>query len=181
MLQSWQLPGAHGGFVDFFEAPYERLMNRSASQRLEEQLCFAIYSASHAFTRAYRGLLEPLGLTYPQYLVLLALWERDAMRVKEIGARLHLDSGTLTPLLKRLEGLGYVRRIRSTDDERQVSIKLTPEGLALRDKAAAIPDEMLCLAGVDLGEMGRLLDRVAGLRDELHRAVGDSARKRELA
>ena len=148
-------------------------MSQANAVLLEKQLCFAIYSASHAFTRAYRSLLEPLGLTYPQYLVLLVLWERDGMRVKEIGARLFLDSGTLTPLLKRLEGIGYVKRIRDADDERQVSIMLTAAGQALEDKAASIPTDVQCMTGVANDEIGLLTKRIARLRAGLQQASGD--------
>src|ERR1700749_3475178 len=96
--------------------------------RLDNQICFAVYSAAHAFNRVYKPLLDRLGLTYPQYLVMLGLWERDGVAVKDIGERLFLDSGTLTPLLKRLEAAGLVKRTRSTQDERQVLIALTPQG-----------------------------------------------------
>jgi DNA-binding MarR family transcriptional regulator len=139
---------------------------------LEKQLCFAVYSASHAFTRAYRSLLEPLGLTYPQYLVLLVLWERNGMRVKEIGARLFLDSGTLTPLLKRLEAIGYVRRVRDANDERQVSIMLTPAGQALEEQAASIPPDLHCMIGAPGDEIGALADQIAKLRNGLQHASG---------
>src|SRR3981081_2418215 len=104
---------------------------------LGSQLCFAIYSTAHASTRAYKPLLDRLGLTYPQYLVMLVLWERDGVPVKDIGERLFLDSGTLTPLLKRLEAAALIKRTRSTADERQVLIALTPKGHALREKARA--------------------------------------------
>jgi MarR family transcriptional regulator, organic hydroperoxide resistance regulator len=140
---------------------------------LDRQLCFAIYSASHAFTRAYRPHLEPLGLTYPQYLVLLVLWDRDGLRVKEIGARLFLDSGTLTPLLKRLEALGYVRRLRDPRDERQVAITLTPSGRALKAKAASIPDDLDCMTRLGLDEKLRMIDDVATLRRNLQKASGE--------
>src|SRR5215475_15995646 len=103
--------------------------------RLDNQICFAVYSAAHAFNRVYKPLLDRLGLTYPQYLVMLALWERDGVALKEIGERLFLDSGTLTPLLKRLEAAGLVKRNRSTEDERQVRIALTAQGQALKEKA----------------------------------------------
>ena len=93
--------------------------------QLDNQICFAVYSAAHAFNRVYKPLLDRLGLTYPQYLVMLVLWERDGVPVKEIGERLFLDSGTLTPLLKRLEQAGHIKRTRSTEDERQVLIGLT--------------------------------------------------------
>ncbi len=141
---------------------------------LRKQLCFAVYSTSHAFTRAYRVLLEPLGLTYPQYLVLLVLWERDGMRVKEIGAQLYLDSGTLTPLLKRLEGLGYVRRVRDPSDERQVTILLTSAGVALEQKAASIPADMACMAQLDETQMMELIDRLSKLRGSLQGACGEA-------
>lgn len=141
---------------------------------LRKQLCFAVYSASHAFTRAYRTLLEPLGLTYPQYLVLLVLWERDGMRVKEIGAQLFLDSGTLTPLLKRLEGLGYVRRVRDPSDERQVAILLTHDGRALESKAASIPEDLECMTQLDSDSMSDLIERIARLRNNLQGVVGET-------
>jgi DNA-binding MarR family transcriptional regulator len=140
---------------------------------LDNQLCFAIYSASHAFTRAYRPFLEPLGLTYPQYLVLLVLWDRDGLRVKEIGARLFLDSGTLTPLLKRLETLGYVRRLRDPRDERQVAVTLTAAGRSLEAKAASIPDELDCMTRVGLKRKLELVDEVAEVRGNLQRASGE--------
>src|SRR6202167_1701145 len=95
---------------------------------LDNQLCFAVYSTAHVFNRVYKPLLDRLGLTYPQYLVMLVLWERDDVPVKEIGERLYLDSGTLTPLLKRLEAADLIRRTRSTQDERQVLIALTAKG-----------------------------------------------------
>ncbi len=141
---------------------------------LRKQLCFAVYSTSHAFTRAYRILLEPLGLTYPQYLVLLVLWERDGMRVKEIGAQLFLDSGTLTPLLKRLEGLGYVRRVRDPADERQVTILLTPAGQALERKAASIPKDLACMLQIEVAEIEELIQRLGKLRTTLQGACGDA-------
>ena len=143
---------------------------------LARQLCFALYNASRALTRAYAPLLEPLGLTYPQYLVLLVLWERDGLPVKEVGERLALDSGTLTPLCKRLEQQGLVERLRGEDDERIVRIFLTPEGRALRGKARKIPTELACRAGYDLGA-DRSVRELARLRDELtalaHRLSAD--------
>ncbi len=148
------------------------MMTRTAS--LHKQLCFAVYSASHAFTRAYRVLLQPLGLTYPQYLVLLTLWEKDGMRVKEIGRRLFLDSGTLTPLLKRLESLGYVSRVRDADDERQVTILLTSVGWALEKDAASIPKELACMMQVDEATMLDLNDRIVQLRSNLRHACDDT-------
>ncbi|MFM2054986.1 MAG: hypothetical protein RL456_3023 [Pseudomonadota bacterium] len=137
---------------------------------LDQQLCFALYAASLAMTRRYRPLLEPLGLTYPQYLVMLVLWERDGRGVGELGDLLSLDSGTLTPLLKRLETLGLVRRTRSREDERRVEITLTEAGRAMRAHAAAIPPQLVARTGCSLGEL-------ATLRGELHRlrvALGDT-------
>ena len=134
---------------------------------LDEQLCFALYNASRALTRVYAPLLEPLGLTYPQYLVLLVLWERDALPVKQIGERLALDSGTLTPLLKRLEQQGLVERRRGEDDERVVRIHLTAAGRALRAKARKIPFDLSCHAGYD-ADSERSMRELARLRDELN-------------
>ena len=133
---------------------------------LDDQLCFALYSASRAVTRAYAPLLQPLGLTYPQYLVLLVLWARDGASVKQLGQRLALDSGTLTPLLQRLESQGLVERRRGDDDERVVRIHLTAAGRALRNKARKIPMELACRAGYDLASPGSVRD-LARLRDEL--------------
>lgn len=110
--------------------------------RLDSMLCFAVYAAGHAFTRFYKPRLDALGLTYPQYLVFLVLWEGDGLTVKALGEKLFLDSGTITPLIKRLESRGLVRRQRDDEDERQVRIFLTDEGRALRGKALAIPLEV---------------------------------------
>src|SRR6201994_3810823 len=116
--------------------------------RLDNQICFAVYSAAHAFNRVYKPLLDRLGLTYPQYLVMLVLWERDDVPVKEIGEKLFLDSGTLTPLLKRLEAAHLVKRTRSSEDERQVLVALTAQGTGLRDKAkTVIPPAILAASG----------------------------------
>lgn len=133
-------------------------------QRLDNQLCFAVYAAAHAFGRAYRNLLGRYELTYPQYLVLLVLWEQDGLSVKEIGNRLFLDSGTLTPLLKRLEASGRVRRARDRVDERQVSIFLTPAGAKLRDALACIPDDAGGLTGLDVEGRKTLLHDLVTLR-----------------
>lgn len=129
---------------------------------LDQQLCFALYAASRSVTGLYRPLLEPLGLTYPQYLVMLVLWEQDGLTVRELGQRLQLDSGTLTPLLKRLQAAGHVTRQRRKEDEREVDIRLTDAGLALRDQASGIPE---CLAQC----MQLPLDQMQSLRDELKR------------
>lgn len=134
---------------------------------IDSQLCFALYSASLAMGRLYRGLLDELGLTYPQYLVMLVLWEHDAMRVTDIGERLLLDSATLTPLLKRLEKAGLVRRIRSVHDERSVVVSLTDAGAALRDRARQIPQSVgraTCLTGQ---QMDVLKESLWQLRERL--------------
>ena len=111
---------------------------------LDNQLCYALYAAAHRMTRSYRPLLERVGLTYPQYLVLLVLWETDGVTVSEIGRRLRLDSGTLTPVLKRLEGAGLLMRNRRRSDEREVEIALTAKGLSLRSEAAGIRQSVMC-------------------------------------
>jgi DNA-binding MarR family transcriptional regulator len=106
---------------------------------LDDQLCFALYAASRAVTTRYRPLLDELGLTYPQYLVMLVLWEQDSVSVSDLGAALHLDSSTLSPLLKRLEAGGLLRRERRPEDERSVAVRLTEAGIELRDKARTVP------------------------------------------
>ncbi len=135
--------------------------------QLDHQLCFALYSASLAMTKLYKPLLADLGLTYPQYLALLALWERDGQQVSELGERLFLDSGTLTPLLKRLESAGLVRRARSSDDERRVHIHLTPDGHALKARAAAVPGCVLQATQCSLGEVIEMTRQLQALRDRL--------------
>lgn len=134
---------------------------------LDNQFCFALYSASHAVTKTYKPLLDQLGLTYPQYLVMLVLWEQDAILVKDIGARLFLDSGTLTPLLKRLEANGLVQRIRDPHDERQVRISLSEAGRALRVRAMEVPMQMLCATGKDVPALVGLRDGLAEVRDHM--------------
>lgn len=141
--------------------------NTLAPPRVETQLCFAIYGAAHAFTRTYKPLLEPLGLTYPQYLVMLALWEEDGQAVKAIGERLGLDSGTLSPLLKRLEQAGLVERLRDRQDERQVRISLTARGDALREKAAGVMQAIGAATGCTLDEMESLRDGLQAIRSRL--------------
>ena len=141
-------------------------------QRLDNQLCFAVYAAAHAFGRTYRALLSHHGMTYPQYLVLLVLWEEEGLTVKEIGTRLFLDSGTLTPLLKRLEAAGRVRRSRDRADERQVSIFLTDSGRALRGKMECLPLTVGGMTGLSLDGRRDLLALLTGLRGELHQSVG---------
>ena len=130
--------------------------------RLDNQLCFALYAASGLVTRAYRPLLEPLGLTYPQFLVMLALWEDAPRTVKALGQALDLDSGTLTPLLKRLEAAGFVTRRRDTQDERKVQIELTDAGRALQARAAEVPAALACQLHLPLNE---IVDLRATLQD----------------
>lgn len=135
--------------------------------QLDNQLCFALYSASLAMTKLYKPLLDELGLTYPQYLVMLVLWERDGVAVSELGQRLFLDSGTLTPLLKRMEALDLVTRLRDTADERRVLITLTPAGRRLRTKAQRIPGCVMAATQCELPEIVQLTRRLQGLRSQL--------------
>ncbi len=141
--------------------------------RLDNQICFAVYSAAHAFNRVYKPLLDRLGLTYPQYLVMLALWERDGVPLKEIGERLFLDSGTLTPLLKRLEAAGLVKRSRSREDERQVLIALTAQGQALKERARSVPLAILDASSCSVAELAAARDEIVALRDRLNSVVGE--------
>ncbi len=140
---------------------------------LGNQICFAIYSTAHAFNRVYKPLLDRLGLTYPQYLVMLALWERDDVPVRDIGERLFLDSGTLTPLLKRLEAAQLIRRTRSTADERQVLIALTAQGHALREKARTVPQSILAASACSIAELSAMKNDLVALRDRLNAALGE--------
>ena len=135
---------------------------------LDNQLCFKLYAASRAVTRAYKPMLDELGLTYPQYLVMLVLWEWHAAppaqaTVKALGERLLLDSGTLTPLLKRLEQLGMVERRRAQHDEREVHLGLTAAGVALRDKVLPLREELLCRSGLDLSVTDGLREQLDSL------------------
>jgi DNA-binding MarR family transcriptional regulator len=141
--------------------------------RLDNQICFAVYSAAHAFNRVYKPLLDRLGLTYPQYLVMLVLWERDNIPLRDIGERLFLDSGTLTPLLKRLEATDLIKRTRSTADERQVLIELTRDGHALREKAKAVPQSILAASACSVGELVAMKNEIVALRDRLNAALGE--------
>jgi DNA-binding MarR family transcriptional regulator len=141
--------------------------------KLDNQICFAVYSATHAFNRVYKPLLDRLGLTYPQYLVMLVLWERDGVPLKDIGERLFLDSGTLTPLLKRLEAAQLVKRTRSTEDERQVLIALTAQGQALKEKARSVPISILSASDCSVGELTAMKNEILALRDRLNAVVGE--------
>ena len=141
--------------------------NDDESLKLSNQLCFAIYSAAHTFNRAYKPILEPLGLTYPQYLALLVLWEQDGLTVKEIGQRLYLDSGTLTPVLKRLQASGYVQRSRDMSDERQVRVTLTQRGRETRAQALAGQRELVCALGWSEEQIRALKGELDQLRTAL--------------
>ena len=138
------------------------------AQLLDNQLCFALYSASLAMTKLYKPLLDSLGITYPQYLVMLVLWESDGPSVSSLGERLNLDSGTLTPLLKRMESAGWLLRKRSTEDERRVHVWLSPTGRGLQTQAAHIPECIMTQSGLSLGEMVTLKDEVQRLRDAMN-------------
>ena len=132
---------------------------------LDRQLCFALYTASRAVVRAYAPLLDDAGLTYPQYVTMLVLWEDPGQprSIGELGERLHLDSGTLTPLLKRLAAIGYVTRSRDAEDERRVLVTVTADGLALRDRLAAVPESFLACLGMDVADASALRDQLTAL------------------
>jgi DNA-binding MarR family transcriptional regulator len=138
---------------------------------LDHQLCFALYSASLAMTKLYKPLLEPLGLTYPQYLVMLVLWEGDGVTVSQLGERLALDSGTLTPLLKRLEAAGLIQRLRDAADERRVLLQLSADGRGLKKRAVAVPPAVAGASGCTLGELSSLTARLQALRQQLADAL----------
>jgi DNA-binding MarR family transcriptional regulator len=142
--------------------------------QLDQQLCFALYSTSLAMTKLYKPLLAPLGVTYPQYLALLVLWERDGLTVSELGERLFLDSGTLTPLLKRMETAGWLQRQRATDDERRVIVSLTADGRALRQKARRVPLQLAQATQCDASELASLTQRLQQLRAQLLSADEDA-------
>lgn len=137
---------------------------------LPDMICFALYSATHAMQHVYKPLLDDLGLTYPQYLVLTALWQQDPQTVGALGRQVALESNTLTPLLKRLEERGFVTRTRSSADERQVNITLTESGRALQQAAAHIPGCVLEKSGLSVEDLGRLRNQITGLRDQLRQA-----------
>ncbi|MEV5351964.1 MarR family transcriptional regulator [Streptomyces sp. NPDC093516] len=146
-----------------------------ASLLLDQQLCFALYAAQRAVTAAYRPLLDDLGLTYPQYLVLLVLWERGETSVKELAAALRLDYGTVSPLLKRLESAGLLRRARSVRDERSVRVALTGRGEELRERAARVPGALLAATGLDAAQVARLRAELGQLAERAD-AAADRAR-----
>lgn len=130
-------------------------------------ICFAVYSANLAFSRVYKPYLDELGLTYPQYLALVSLWSEDDQTVGQLGEKLFLESNTLTPLLKRLAALGHVERNRDSQDERQVRVRLTTKGKALRVRASCVPEGILETSGMELGAMQALCAEIATLRDRL--------------
>ena len=136
--------------------------------RLDTQLCFALYAASLTMTKLYKPLLEPLGLTYPQYLVMLVLWEGDGITVSQLGERLALDSGTLTPLLKRLQAAALVQRLRDAADERRVLLQLTTAGQALKQRAAKVPLAVARASGCELHEIAGLVGKLQALRQQMH-------------
>jgi DNA-binding MarR family transcriptional regulator len=142
--------------------------------RLGSMLCFTVYSTAHAFNRAYKPLLDALGLTYPQYLAMFALWEHDDLTVKELGELLHLDSGTLTPLLKRLEAMGLVRRVRDAADERSVRINLTPAGIEMKCKERTVHEGLMGACGQTADELMALTAQLIRVRDRLDAAARSS-------
>ncbi|MBI1205334.1 MAG: MarR family transcriptional regulator [Rhodopseudomonas sp.] len=148
------------------------LSDTKQAAAVDDFLCFAIYSAGHAFNRVYKPLLEALGLTYPQYLVMVALWAKDDQTVGKLGATLFLESSTLTPLLKRLEALGLIARQRDPADERQVRVRLTETGSALRDKARDVPQCLLAASGMSLDALRGLQAQISTLRDNLLKSTG---------
>ncbi len=143
--------------------------------RLDHQICFSLHAASRAFGSVYRVLLGDLGLTYPQYLVMLVLWEHGELPVKQIGEHLRLDSGTLSPLLKRLEATGYVRRTRSAEDERSVTVTLTDAGAALRERAVCVPQRIIEATDLTLDEATALQALLARVTSSLDAASLDAA------
>ncbi|GAA0496772.1 MarR family transcriptional regulator [Pigmentiphaga sp. GD03639] len=140
---------------------------RSAPLSLDNQLCFALYSTNLAMNKLYRQLLGKLELTYPQYLAMLVLWERDGLTVSELGQRLFLDSATLTPLLKRLQAMELIARTRGKEDERQVLVTLTPKGRALKAKAASVPSAVLCASACTPAQLAATKQQLEALRDSL--------------
>ena len=136
-------------------------------ERAEEMICFAVYAASHAMTRAYQPMLKPLGLTYPQYLVLTVLWADDIQTVGALGGRLGMESNTLTPLLKRLEATGHVKRRRGEDDERRVFVSLTSQGATLKEKAPEITRRIIESTGMGLDDLTQLVETLSRMKQSL--------------
>ena len=139
--------------------------------KLDSFICFAVYTASHAFNRVYKPLLDELGLTYPQYLAMVSLWEEDGQTVGGLGEKLFLESSTLTPLLKRLETAGYIRRERSRQDERVVELRLTEEGKRLKERAETVPGCIIDASGRDTDQLARLQAEIIALREALNKST----------
>ena len=139
---------------------------------LDQLLCFSVYSTGHAFNRIYKPLLDRIGLTYPQYLVMVVLWQEDGQTVRGIGSKLFLESNTLTPLIKRLESAGLLKRARDQEDERQVRVKLTQKGRDLQDAAQEVPDCVFEACGLDLDALKDLNQKLIMLRHSLEKAAG---------
>lgn len=150
-------------------------MAEDVALRLRDHLCFAVYSTALAINRLYKPALDELGLTYPQYLALVALWETDGLSVKDIAERLMLESSTLTPLLKRLEAAGLVKRKRSVEDERQVLVTLTAAGKEMQQRAACVPMSLMSASGASVAELRRLNGELRELRDALVERAPQSA------
>lgn len=150
-------------------------MEKSAQLELDNQLCFALYACSREVTKLYRPFLDELGITYTQYVTLLALWEKDEVPVKELGRRLYLDSGTLTPLLKKLEGMNLLRRERDPQDERSVIVRLTDEGRALKDRATAIPERVFCQTSLSPEDIVSLREQLRKLTVDVHAISCDAS------
>jgi DNA-binding MarR family transcriptional regulator len=141
---------------------------------LDHAVCFAVYSAGLAFNRVYKPILDQFGLTYPQYLVLIALWQAEGQTVSELGEHLFLESNTLTPLLKRLEAAGFVKRVRDKADERQVRISLTDEGRRVLEESSCVPQQILEATGYSVEELAALRQSLSGLRDNLRASAGQA-------
>ncbi|WP_260107978.1 MarR family winged helix-turn-helix transcriptional regulator [Phaeobacter inhibens] len=142
-------------------------------EKADEMFCYAVYNASHAINQVYGPMLRPLGLTYPQYITLMLLWERDQQGVSELAAQLSLKTSTLTPLLKRLENMGFVRRMRGTDDERQVFVHLTDDGIALHAASREITSCLIEATGLELSALKQITDGLSRLTDNLKNAPKD--------
>lgn len=146
-------------------------MNRDDALKLDNQTCFALYACSREITKLYRPFLDELGITYTQYVALLALWEQDDVTVKQLGARMYLDSGTLTPLLKKMESAGWIGRVRDPLDERNVRIRLTDRGAQLKERAYEVPGKAFCRAGVPAEETEELRDRLNAFLRRIHQTT----------
>ncbi|RAP74116.1 MarR family winged helix-turn-helix transcriptional regulator [Paenibacillus montanisoli] len=143
-------------------------MEQGAQLELDNQLCFALYACAREVMKLYRPYLDELGITYTQYVTLLALWEKDGVPVKELGSRLYLDSGTLTPLLKKLEGMALIRRERDRGDERSVIVRLTEQGRELKTRAMTIPERVYCQTSIPEEEIVQLRDQLRKLTAAVH-------------